>query len=384
MNKISLNIPYNDIPVLSGQEAFYQKAAQQLSGHVHHLFPGGKRLAVAIYGSNQSGKIACDILSRIDRLDIVHVFDKNPRPYEPLSHISHVNLYRSAIKRKLDLVVLGTSPNHYAEIEPVIEHNVSCDCICGLYAEETGVRSDESFVSLSVNRRYGFKEETPEYLPVIKKRSALVMIDIWNTRPGVPCPLCRILPRLVGCFREEGLLVINAPTYSPKETPCLRIPTSKIRVREKPWPPHDFYHRQGMFSYLDSSEEGNKPENDIHRPVCTCVGSLDGDNEVTVLDFDAALQLLEDRGILYLFYVGGAILQCLMHKPLGWLNLLEYGYLPIMVRDACVASDATLEGRPVDVKSAGIVHFESQCGFSTSVDDLIHAFHPDFPAARQP
>lgn len=374
MKKLSLDIPYDNITALLEKDDFFRDAANKLSGYINELSHNQENLRVAIYGSNYSGKIVRDILSYINYIRIEYVFDINKRAYEPLNDIPHANLYDADNAYDLDLVIIGTSPNHYGEIEALIQKKMSCKHICTLYSEDSDNQFQEPIVQLSVNRRKGFSEHTKEYLPIIKERSALVMIDIWNTTPGFPCPFCDKIPRLIECFRDNNLLIMNAPTYSPDETPSTRIPITKILQRKRKWPPNNFFHRQGEFSHLDSRGDTEKPENDIHRPVCSCVGNLDRDNDVTVFDLDHALEILEDRGILYLFYVGGAVLQCLMHKPLGWLNLLKYGYLPIMVRDACIASDAILDGDVIDVKPAGIVHFESQCGFSTSVDDITHAF----------
>jgi len=215
------------------------------------------------------------------------------------------------------------------------------------------------------------KVEGREILPLSKEHLALIIIDIWDTGQ-TQCAFCNTIPKLLDIARAHDLVVIHAPSrYIDQDGNFINKPLLAPNIINPSWPPQNFLNKTHPFEQLNISrrqvEAGLKV---VPSAIHGCARPVERSNEYVESTFEGVLEILERHKSLYLLYAGGAILECLVLKPAGYLNLFRAGYQPILIRDAVSGGPVPLDGNPVNMIPPGIVFFEQLCGFSTNLDAL--------------
>jgi nicotinamidase-related amidase len=194
-------------------------------------------------------------------------------------------------------------------------------------------------------------------------RAALVLVDTWNKHPirshleaSGAIMRDRIAP-LIAAVRSAGLPLFYAP--SPDVVGSYPQWTRRFGGTPRPvagpaardWPPPELRARQGEWARYrrlpgetPAAYEGPLPEWWQWDGIADSVAPRDGDH--VVANGDELHELLAERRIAFLFYVGFATNICVLHRDYGVIAMGARGFLPILLRDCTVGIETrdTLEG----------------------------------------
>lgn len=170
---------------------------------------------------------------------------------------------------------------------------------------------------------------TYEYTELDMNKTALILIDVWKEHPNdgwlkrAQKNIKYKVAPLVKLFRKHNMIIIHAA--HGREQQIKPLPNEYIVV---------------------------------------------GDN----YDLAELNKSLKNYGITTLLYAGYASNMCITHRPIGILNMYQFGYEIILVRDCTIAfeSPETLNGEWTN--KAAIYKVELQWGSTTTLDNLQKAF----------
>ena len=217
-----------------------------------------------------------------------------------------------------------------------------------------------------------------------REEMALVMVDVWSDHHiathldrGRDITLTKIRPAMEA-FRRAGATVIHAPgsEAAPKYPDRLHSVAREVNEAEPPadWPPADFRKKTGAYAGLAISvESGREAVAKIleDRQIIPEV-EPEGD-DVAVETGDDLHDLLHQRGILHLFYVGFAANICVPFKSYGTRAMKDRGYEIILVRDCTTAIETgdTLDG--MEITKNAVRDTELNVGYTIASSELIEA-----------
>ena len=179
-------------------------------------------------------------------------------------------------------------------------------------------------------------------------QAALISLDVWNSHFArdtleriEQITVERIAPLVESC-RAAGLQVIHAPAgpVAQKQPNWVQL----IPEDEKPqpawpdspsWPPAEFRQKQGLYAQYARPDEPQDAQRNLHRehhrdfhPAVRPKG-----DEAVVLNGEELHRLCQQRGILFLFYVGFNTNACIVMRDYGTFAMHARGYEVILVRD---------------------------------------------------
>lgn len=214
---------------------------------------------------------------------------------------------------------------------------------------------------------------------------ALVCLDVWNYHFSADTlkriediTTNKIVPLVKAC-RKEGLQVIHAPAssvaqkhpnwvgiISEDQKPQPEWPNSPV------WPPEDFRKKKGRYIHYARPHEPQEKQRNRHRqekrdfhPTVRPIG-----NEAVVLNGEELHRLCNQRGILFLLYVGFNTNACIVMRDYGVWAMHSRGYEIILVGD-CTTGMETHETQPDLVCTEGQIATLEQFGVYTMLSEHI-------------
>ena len=231
---------------------------------------------------------------------------------------------------------------------------------------------------------FGFVERR---LPIPVEQSALVLVDVWSThyidswlqRAG-QVTREKIVPLLRAAHRL-GMTTIHAPSprvvesYHPESMPPPAPPTPPAPASD--WPPSAF---RGIYRSGEHAPFGRDQEPRLQEALARYVTELKIADAVRPLPGEHVIatgqqlhELLAERGILHLIYVGFATNWCVIGRDYGIIAMNERGYNIVLVRDATTGVEFhdTVDG--LTATEITVREVETKYAWSTTTDALVDA-----------
>lgn len=245
------------------------------------------------------------------------------------------------------------------------------------------VFTDEDVPCLERNFHYVYRE-----LPIPVDQAALVLVDVWSThyveswvRRAREITQTKIVPVLQAA-RKIGMTVIHAPgpyiverRYKDAPRPAqLSCPSNT-----PDWPPSAFrdLYRYGGGEYaafgrnreprLQAAYEHYETELDIAeeaRPL---------PNELIIYTGQQMHEILAEREILHLIYVGYATNWCILGRDYGVIAMSRMGYNIILVRDATAGLEFHDTYETMAATEMAIRDIEVKSGWTTTTESFLEA-----------
>ena len=218
-------------------------------------------------------------------------------------------------------------------------------------------------------------------LPV--ERVALVCVDVWSEHyvathlaRTTEITLEKIVP-LQATFRQVGALVVHGPSpdCARKYGEWLEEEVEGPAVAGADWPPAAFRHKEGEFAgfarpYAAKTEEFERIIRD--RSIVPEAAPQEGDR--VIVNGEALHQLLQRRGVLFLFYVGFAANMCVPFRDYGMRAMKSRGYEIILVEDCTTAIEVADTAGDLALSRACRIDAALTVGYTTSSEDLLEAY----------
>lgn len=222
-------------------------------------------------------------------------------------------------------------------------------------------------------------------LAIPVQQAAIVLVDVWSThyidswlRRGEEITQTRIVP-LLEAARGAGMTVIHGPSPAVAERYSPAPPAEPIdsSAPAPDWPPADFrgVYRDGEFAAfgrnreprLKAAHERYVTELDIAEIARPLPG------EPVIHNGAQMHELLAERQILHLFYVGFATNWCVILRDYGIIAMEGRGYNPILVRDATTGIEFHDTAETLTATEIAIREIETKYAWSTTTQALIDA-----------
>ena len=218
-------------------------------------------------------------------------------------------------------------------------------------------------------------------LPV--ERVALVCVDVWSEHyvathlaRTTEITLEKIVP-LQATFRQVGALVVHGPSpdCARKYGEWLEEEVEGSAVAGADWPPAAFRHKEGEFAgfarpYAAKTEEFERIIRD--RSIVPEAAPQEGDR--VIVNGEALHQLLQRRGVLFLFYVGFAANMCVPFRDYGMRAMKSRGYEIILVEDCTTAIEVADTAGDLALSRACRIDAALTVGYTMSSEDLLEAY----------
>ena len=250
---------------------------------------------------------------------------------------------------------------------------------------------------LDLRVRY-FQDSTPPDMPCREEnfvrrhiqmshpleQTALVLVDVWNVH-FIESWIERarkitrevIFPILEGA-RQSHLAIIHAPSPPVAEKfdqlgACLSPPTASEPI----WPPTEFRHRYGEYIVF-RGPRSQPPGIGVHwNPIADQLSIsplIDVLQEEDVIATGPQLHdLLAQKGILHLVYVGFATNWCVLGRDYGIRAMSSRGYNIILLREATTGVEFPDTLDQLFTTEIAIREVEQQYGFTASKKDFLLA-----------
>ena len=191
----------------------------------------------------------------------------------------------------------------------------------------------------------------------------------------------KIVP-LSNAFRSAGSLIVHAPSYQV----ALKYPDFLPKMTDQEiwgnlqpkhqWPPKEFMSCSGQFSSRMRPEQSspNKKFNDIIENWAIAPEMEPQKGDVVIRTGEELHHLLEQRKILYLFYVGFATNICMLNRDYGMKLMSKRGFEIILARDATTGVEYAHTLATLGQTAAAITTEESNIGYSITTSELLEAF----------
>lgn len=176
-------------------------------------------------------------------------------------------------------------------------------------------------------------------------RTAFVMMDLWDKHPceQVLFAVERIAPsiaHLAAKLRKRGVLVLHASAHNPKRAAGVpqydwvrKLPRHRLPPIRHKWPPNPFTEDQPCSSW-PSPPSLARPygrETDLI-PLETEDGIIGQVGDFPTLSQEY-FNILEERGIKHVLFVGGATNMCLVRRAFGMKATVVFGRDVAFVRE---------------------------------------------------
>ena len=246
--------------------------------------------------------------------------------------------------------------------------------------------------TLRLRVRY-FQDSTPEGVPCREEsfdrreidmelpvdQTALVLVDVWNahfieswleraaqvTREAVAPVLQKA--------REIGVTVVHAPS------PGVAEQFAQLKRHRPPepqpapaWPPPEFRHREGAYAAYRGPRSQPPGIPDIpNLGMSPAIEVLD--DEFVIATGEQLHDLLTERRILHLLFVGFATNWCIRNRDYGMPAMASRSYNTILLRDATMGVEYPDTVETCLATEIAIRECEQQNGFSASNADFFAA-----------
>jgi len=216
-------------------------------------------------------------------------------------------------------------------------------------------------------------------------RSGLVLVDTWNNHPirshldaTAAVMRDRIAPLLTAA-RTAGLPLF----FAPSPDVAVRYPQWQARFSGRPgaaapppsWPPPELRGRTGEWArYRRRQAELPEEEHAAYFARTRWDGIASsvaprGDEAVVATGHELH-ELLAERRIAFLFYVGFATNICVLHRDYGVLAMGARGYLPVLLRD-CTVGIETRDTRDGMLTTRMAIHDVERRYYSADSGELV-------------
>lgn len=217
--------------------------------------------------------------------------------------------------------------------------------------------------------------------------AALVLVDTWNKHPvrshleSTGAIMRQRIAPLLPLLRAAGVPLIYAPSpdVAPRYPQWQRRFGERAAVAEPPpaWPPPELRARQGRYAPY-ARRPGETPPNyagpypDWWRwdGIADCIAP--GPDDAVVATGAELHDLLAERRIAVLFYVGFATNICVLHRDYGVLAMGARGYLPILLRDCTIGIESG-DTLPEMLATRAAIHDVERRYYTTTSDSLARA-----------
>lgn len=218
-------------------------------------------------------------------------------------------------------------------------------------------------------------------LPIPLHQAALILVDVWSTHyidswlnRAREVTQTRIVP-VLGAAREAGMTIVHAP--SPYVADRYATAPESPPSEGSDWPPLEFrgIYRGGEYAPFGRDAEPRlagvyeryKTELDISPLVRPVPG------ELLIHNAPQMHELLRERGILHLVYVGFATNWCVIGRDYGIIAMNDRGYNIILVRDATTGIEFHDTVESLAATGMTIREIETKYAWSTTTEDFLAA-----------
>jgi nicotinamidase-related amidase len=221
-------------------------------------------------------------------------------------------------------------------------------------------------------------------MPLPLEQTALVLVDIWNVHfikswIERASKITRevILP-IIGAARQSPLAIIHAPSPPVAEQyDQLGGLVSSSATPKSIWPPTEFRHRSGEYTVF-RGPRSQPPGIGAHwNPIADQLSIsplIDVLKEEYVIATGQQLHdLLTQKGILHLIYVGFATNWCVLGRDYGIRAMSGRGYNIILLREATTGVEFPDTVNQLFTTEIAIREVEQQYGFTASKKDFLRA-----------
>jgi len=221
-------------------------------------------------------------------------------------------------------------------------------------------------------------------MPLPLEQTALVLVDVWNVHfieswIERASKITRevILPVLEAA-RQKRLAIIHAPSPPVAEQfDQLGDRVSSPTIPKPIWPPTEFRHRSGEYAVF-RGPRSQPPGIGVHwDPI---VDQLSISSLIDVLKEEYVIatgqqlhDLLAQKGILHLIYVGFAANWCVLGRDYGIRAMSSRGYNIILLREATTGVEFPDTVDQLFTTEIAIREVEQQYGFTSSKKDFLRA-----------
>jgi nicotinamidase-related amidase len=226
--------------------------------------------------------------------------------------------------------------------------------------------------------------------PLPLEQTALVLVDFWDyhhidswLERAAKCVKRGCLP-VLRAARKVGMTVIHAPSPEVAERHYAEklkrySPPPKYRLESAPppdWPPPEFRRRQGDDAiFRDPRSQPPGIATHWHPATPLNITSLVDvrDDEFVIANAHQMHELLAERRVLHLVYIGFATNWCIINRDYGVRDMTCRGYNVILVRDATEGVEFPDTLRKRWATELAIREVEGRYGFTTSKKDFREA-----------
>ena len=221
-------------------------------------------------------------------------------------------------------------------------------------------------------------------MPLPIEQTALVLVDVWNVhfieswieRAAQITTDC-IMP-VLDAARGAGLTIVHAPSPPVAEQyPQLQRHKPPEPSVPSAWPPSTFRSREGDYAVY-RGPRSQPPGIGVHWDKLASQLSISPTIDVKPEEFVIATgqqlhELLEERGILHLLFVGFATNWCVLGRDYGIRSMARYGYNIVLLRDATTGVEFPDTYDNLFTTEISVREVEQQYGFSASNADFFAA-----------
>ena len=221
-------------------------------------------------------------------------------------------------------------------------------------------------------------------LPV--EQIALVLVDVWgehyvasHVARTAEITTGRIKP-LMQAFRGLGAVVIHAPSpdcarlYAQWGKYAVEAGKSGQGGGGEDWPPAKFRRKEGDYARWARPQDPQDAEFDRiieERFIQRDVEPQEGDEVIAT--GEELQRLLEERGLLFLFYAGFAANMCVPFRDYGMRAMKNRGYEVVLIKDCTTAIEVADTADELLLSRAAAVDVEQNIGYTVTAAELLAA-----------
>lgn len=230
----------------------------------------------------------------------------------------------------------------------------------------------------SVETNFQFVERE---LPLSIGQTALVLVDVWSTHyidswlaRAKEVTEAKIVPILESA-RETGMTIIHAPSPPVADRYDDAPETSQTKSEGSDWPPVDFrgIYRSGPYAEFGRNQEPILPPTykryETELDINVLVKPVEGEHVIHT--GPQMHNLLVEKQILHLIYVGFATNWCVIGRDYGILAMNERGYNIILIRDATTGIEFHDTVNALTATSMAIREIETKQAWSTTTEEFL-------------
>jgi nicotinamidase-related amidase len=221
-------------------------------------------------------------------------------------------------------------------------------------------------------------------MPLPVKQTAFVLVDVWNVHfieswieRAKDITINKVIPAL-NAAREAGLTIVHAPCPEvARQYRQLEQHTPPTPSSPPDWPPPEFRSRSGQYAVY-RGPRSQPPGIGIHWDKLASKLAMSPALEVRDDDFVVATgqqlhDLLKERQMLHLIYVGFATNWCVLGRDYGVRAMARRGYNIILLREATTGVEFPDTLDNLFTTEVAIREVEQQYGFTASNEDFYKA-----------